>query len=234
MADSEFVIRLMTRSELDIAIDWAAEEGWNPGWFDADCFFAADPQGFFIGLVNNQPVAMISVVKYDASSGFVGFYMVKPELRGRGYGLRLWNAALNGSGGLCLGLDGVVSQQGNYRKSGFNLAWRNIRCQGKGGGPLPENLRMVPLSTIPLAEICAYDRFFSGRPPGVSRKLVRAAPKHGAWGSGAGRPAVGLWGAAGLSLRLQTRAAVCRYARVGGRAFSGLESPCSRGGFSFS
>ncbi|MBN2706952.1 MAG: GNAT family N-acetyltransferase [Deltaproteobacteria bacterium] len=160
MAESEFVIRQMTRSELDIAVDWAAAEGWNPGRFDADCFFAADPLGFFIGLVDNQPVATISVVKYDELSGFVGFYMVKPEFRGRGYGLRLWDFALNGSKELCLGLDGVVAQQGNYRKSGFNPAWRNIRCQGQGGGPLPDNLRVVPLATVPLAEICAYDRSF--------------------------------------------------------------------------
>ncbi|HLA33082.1 MAG TPA: GNAT family N-acetyltransferase, partial [Pseudomonas sp.] len=31
----------MTRAEVDLAIDWAAAEGWNPGLHDADCFYAA-------------------------------------------------------------------------------------------------------------------------------------------------------------------------------------------------
>jgi hypothetical protein len=32
--------------------------------------------------------------------------------------------------GCTIGLDGVVAQQGNYLKSGFQLAYRNIRYQG--------------------------------------------------------------------------------------------------------
>jgi len=31
-------IRPMSRAELDLAIEWAAEEGWNPGVADAQCF----------------------------------------------------------------------------------------------------------------------------------------------------------------------------------------------------
>jgi hypothetical protein len=37
----------MSRREVDIAIEWAAKEGWNPGIHDADCYFSADPNGFF-------------------------------------------------------------------------------------------------------------------------------------------------------------------------------------------
>jgi hypothetical protein len=33
----------MTQPELRIAVDWAADEGWNPGLNDAACFYAADP-----------------------------------------------------------------------------------------------------------------------------------------------------------------------------------------------
>ena len=35
----------MSRAEVDLAIDWAAGEGWNPGRHDADCFHGADPGG---------------------------------------------------------------------------------------------------------------------------------------------------------------------------------------------
>ncbi len=42
----DYAIRTMARSEIDLAIEWAAREGWNPGLHDADCYFAADPKGF--------------------------------------------------------------------------------------------------------------------------------------------------------------------------------------------
>jgi hypothetical protein len=32
-------IRRLNRSELELAIDWAASEGWNPGLHDADLFY---------------------------------------------------------------------------------------------------------------------------------------------------------------------------------------------------
>ncbi len=74
-----YQIRTMTREELDIAISWAAEEGWNPGLYDADAFYATDPNGFFIGLLDNQPIACISAVSYNNSFGFMGFYIVRKE-----------------------------------------------------------------------------------------------------------------------------------------------------------
>ena len=72
MDKNRCTIRRMTRREVDIAIDWAAAEGWNPGLYDADCFYAADPKGFFIGLLGDEPVATISAVKYGNAFGFVG------------------------------------------------------------------------------------------------------------------------------------------------------------------
>ena len=49
MRDNEFLIRNITKDEVDsIAIEWAAKEGWNPGIYDADCFYSADPKGFLL------------------------------------------------------------------------------------------------------------------------------------------------------------------------------------------
>lgn len=53
---------------MDIAVDWAAEEGWNPGLPDADCYYAADPQGFFIGFLGADPIATISAVRYNQTA----------------------------------------------------------------------------------------------------------------------------------------------------------------------
>ena len=161
MQNKNFTIRTMTREELDIAVDWAAKEGWNPGLHDADCFHAADPAGFLVGLLDGMPVATISVVKYGEHFGFLGFYIVYPDYRGKGYGIQTWNAGLEYLAGRTVGLDGVVAQQDNYRKSGFELAYRNVRYQGSGGGTIPASAEMILLSAIPFDEVCAYDQQFS-------------------------------------------------------------------------
>ena len=85
----------MRREELAFAIDLAAAEGWNPGIDDAECFFAADPGGFLICELAGEPVGCVSAVSYGRRYGFVGLYIVRPEFRGQGHGLRLWHAALH-------------------------------------------------------------------------------------------------------------------------------------------
>ena len=150
----------MNRNELDIAIDWAALEGWNPGLHDAECFHAADPSGFLIGKLDGEPIATISVVKYNESFGFLGFYIVKPEYRGKGYGIKIWNAGLKYLKGCNIGLDGVVEQQENYKKSGFQLAYRNIRYEGISGGQFPKNINLINLSSVSFKSINNYDRDF--------------------------------------------------------------------------
>jgi GNAT superfamily N-acetyltransferase len=120
----------MRPGEVAVAVEWAAAEGWNPGHRDAECFALVDPEGFLIGEVDGEPAAVISNVNYNGRLAFLGFYIVRPDLRGRGFGLRMWHAALAHAGARTTGLDGVVAQQANYRKSGFVLAYRNIRFGG--------------------------------------------------------------------------------------------------------
>lgn len=162
MQQDDYTIRAMSRPELGLALDWAAAEGWNPGVHDAHCFYAADPQGFLIGLLGEQPVAVISVVKYGSRFGFLGLYIVKPEFRGRGHGLRLWNAGMQRLAGRCVGLDGVVAQQANYQRSGFELAYRNIRYQGESGGVSAPDAAVVPLASVSFKALCAYDEAVFG------------------------------------------------------------------------
>lgn len=149
----------MTRDEVDIAIQWAAQEGWNPGLHDADCYYAIDPTGFLMGFLGDEPIASISVLKYGQSFGFVGFYIVKPKYRGKGFGKQIWNAGMAYLAGRNVGLDGVVTQQDNYQKSGFKLAYRNIRFEGVGGGEVSGS-GLLDLVDVPLAKIIEYDQPF--------------------------------------------------------------------------
>jgi GNAT superfamily N-acetyltransferase len=154
---NELRIRVMRPEEIAIAADWAAAEGWNPGLADAECFKTVDPEGFLIGELDGAAAATISCVNYDERFAFLGFYIVRPDLRGRGHGLRMWNAAIAHAGGRIIGLDGVVAQQDNYRKSGFQLAYSNIRYGGSIGSLSAPSADIVPLTDVPFATVEADD-----------------------------------------------------------------------------
>ena len=149
----------MNREEVDLAVEWAAREGWNPGLHDADCFFQTDPQGFLIGTIDSTPISCISAVSYQQVFGFIGFYIVAPEYRGKGYGIRLWDAAMKRLGSQNIGLDGVLEQQENYKKSGFKLAYRNIRFESLAlKNVSPDKAELISLQEIPFHKIQEYDR----------------------------------------------------------------------------
>ncbi|MEP9350194.1 GNAT family N-acetyltransferase [Xanthobacter sp. KR7-225] len=124
-------VRALTRGEVERAVDWAAREAWNPGLADADAFLAQDPTGF-LGLFepDGRLAATLSAVTYEGGFAFLGFYICRPDLRGRGFGLALWRQAMARLDGRVVGLDGVVAQQANYARSGFGLAHRNVRFGG--------------------------------------------------------------------------------------------------------
>jgi len=160
MTDTDpYTIRSMTADELALAIDWAAAEGWNPGLADAACFRAADPDGFLVGLLDDRPVASISVVAYGDAFGFLGFYIVHPDFRGRGLGWRIWQAGMARLGTRTVGLDGVVAQQDNYAKSGFALAHRNVRYGGTVAVDTPPD-GLVAVAEEDVERVVTYDRAF--------------------------------------------------------------------------
>ncbi|MFI2349609.1 GNAT family N-acetyltransferase [Streptomyces sp. NPDC019443] len=157
-----FEITVASVDDIGLMGDWADAEGWNPGHTDGHAFFATDPQGFLIGRLDGDPVACISVVRYGTGFGFLGFYITRPPLRGQGYGIQLWHAGMARLAGRNVGLDGVVAQQGNYRKSGFRSAWNNIRYEGTPSAETatPTGVTLVDARTLPFGQLAAYDRRF--------------------------------------------------------------------------
>lgn len=165
---SHYTIRCMTRPELDIAVAWAKQEGWRPGLHDADHYYQTDPNGFFIALLDREPIGCISGVKYNNDFGFIGFYIVKPEYRGQGYGLQLWQTAMNYLEGCNIGLDGVIEQQPNYQKSGFHIACRNMRYQGANNTVLPEPAAgITTIDAVPFELLLQYDNRYFPTPRAV-------------------------------------------------------------------
>jgi GNAT superfamily N-acetyltransferase len=167
----DYTMRTATRDEVDLMIEWAAEEGWNPGLQDAQTFYAVDPSGFMVGLLDGEPIGSISVVKYGEDFGFLGFYIVKPAYRGHGYGLRLWNEGMKYLEGRDVGLDGVPAQEANYERWCFRLADRNTRYEGKAAHVGQEDPRVVPVPEVSFEDLLAYD---DGLMPAARHEFLRA------------------------------------------------------------
>ena len=172
-------IRPMARRELATLVEWAAAEGWNPGLDDAEVFWATDPEGFIAAELDGELVGGGAIVSYQGRYGFMGFFIMRPEFRGRGLGNRLWQerkqrllARLTEP--RVIGMDGVFAMQGYYAKGGFVLAGRDLRYEGRGQSSV-EPAGIVDLRQLPFATVEAYDRrhFPAPRPGFLARWIDR-------------------------------------------------------------
>lgn len=154
----QYHIRRMQADELQIAIDWAQQEGWNPGLHDAETFYQADPDGFFIGELDHQIIAVGSAVRYDQHFAFCGLYIVHPDFRGQGYGLQLTQERLRYVAPRNAGIDGVVENISIYERIGYRLAYHNMRYQGLAREAKFNQNAILALSAINFADLVAYDR----------------------------------------------------------------------------
>lgn len=200
LSPGSLIVSTASPQDWETVRSWAVEEGWNPGLSDASAFFAQDPEGFFLGRIDGEPVSAVSVVTYDDAYAFLGFYLVRPELRGLGHGLATWRAGLVHAGARTVGLDGVPAQQENYRRSGFTTAYRSARYVGEVPAPDRPVAGVVPADRVDPVALAAYDgachhadrpRFLSAwlTTPG-HRALVRVAEGRPT-GYGVVRPAEG-------------------------------------------
>ncbi|MFG1416565.1 GNAT family N-acetyltransferase [Xanthobacter sp. V0B-10] len=165
---AEARVRPLAAGEVETAVEWAAREGWNPGPADAAAFRAQDGEGFLGLFLAGEMAATLSAVRYAGGFGlgfgFLGFYICRPDLRGRGLGLALWRAGLARLDGLTAGLDGVVAQQANYAACGFVLAHRNIRYGGRARPAGVDDPRVVAPGPELLARVAACDEAHFGFP----------------------------------------------------------------------
>ncbi len=160
-----YSIRTMRPDELDLPLEWAFEEGWNPGLSDGASHYAMDPAGWFVAEDADGTIAgCIAVTNYNEEYAFAGFYIVRPEHRGSGIGTALFRTGLAHAGTRTIGGDGVYAMQDKYQSAyGFSYAWRNIRWQGTALGTPSDTL--VPATEVPFKILASYDarHFFCQR-----------------------------------------------------------------------
>jgi hypothetical protein len=183
MTPSDLYVRRMARSELDTLVEWAAREGWNPGLDDAEVFWATDPEGFVAAEMNGELVGGGSIVAYGRHYGFMGFFIMRPDLRGRGLGNRLWNerkrrllARLDADA--AIGMDGVFNMQAYYARGGFRFVCRDLRFEGVAE-KAPQPAGVVEAGSVAFERIDAYDRrHFHAPRSGFVREWIRRPNGH--------------------------------------------------------
>ncbi len=94
---------------------------WSRGLFDQWLSFnTICSNKYHVGTKKKKVIAIISGVKYNHSLGFIGYYICSPEYRGRGYGLKIFQYALEylhkETPERNIGLDAVPQQVENYQK----------------------------------------------------------------------------------------------------------------------
>ena len=160
-------IRNMTRSEVDELVAWAAREGWNPGLHDAEFFWATDPEAFIAADLDGELIGGGAITAYNGEFGFMGFFIVRPEFRGQGFGNTLWHVRRQRlldrlRPGASIGMDGVFDMQSYYGKGGFVFSHRNRRFRAevteRPATSLDDDKYIVPLTAVPLNQLLEYDR----------------------------------------------------------------------------
>ncbi len=88
-----------------------------------------------MGWLGNTPIGCIAGVRYNASYGFIGLFLVIPDQRGNGYGVELWKHALNHLIDLpCIGLEAALDRVSDYSQWGFKHSSVTTRWQCIGNG----------------------------------------------------------------------------------------------------
>jgi len=163
----ELVIRNMTRPEVDGLVGWAVREGWNPGLNEAEIFWATDPDVFIAAELEGELIGGGAVTSYQGEFGFMGFFIVRPEFRGRGLGNTLWHARRERllarlRPGASIGLDGALAMQDYYAKGGFVFSHHNLRFRAeipaRPVAPTVGDEDIVPLAEVPFDQVLDYDR----------------------------------------------------------------------------
>jgi GNAT superfamily N-acetyltransferase len=158
----ELNFQLLDLDGVKTLVGWARDEGWNPSPYDADVFWATDPNGFYGYYWNGKLIAGGAIVSYQGEFGFMGLFIVKQGFRNQGIGEKLWFQRRDTllkrlKKGASIGMDGVVAMQPFYEKGGFKIAFRDERYE-KIGEEHQVDANISSMTNQDFSAILAYDQ----------------------------------------------------------------------------
>jgi GNAT superfamily N-acetyltransferase len=180
MKPMQFNINELKFEKLDLQgvetlVEWARQEGWNPGLNDAQIFYQTDNEGHYGFFLHDKLIAGGSIVSYNGEFGFMGLFIVQPAFRSVGLGKELWFKRRDMlisrlQPGASIGMDGVVSMQPFYQKGGFVPAFRDERYM-KHGEYFPPDPTISSIGANDFEMIAEFDKSCFG----FGRKLFLTA-----------------------------------------------------------
>ncbi len=179
-------IGVMTRAELDLALDWADAEGWDPALTDAECLRAFDADGLLVArAADGAPLACVAAMRCGAALGRLSLLLVSPAARGRGLGRAVLRAGLERLGGApCVVMDDLMPGLAKQRATGFAAAWTHARHVAAGPLAPAAELRvgqvLLDAREAPFAALLALDAQSFAFPRAGFLRALFGGPGHAA------------------------------------------------------
>ncbi len=174
LCSANAITRPLLPSELPLANQWALHEGWNPGPEDARIFNSVDPGSLIALDIDGAPVGVISSVRLDERHGFIGFFVLAPEHRGRArFGWLLVQASLARLENYIIASETIFPLVRTYARYGLMPCYQTASYSGTSTPTPPARHPAVePADSKQFAELASYDAESSG---------VQRAPFIHAW-----------------------------------------------------
>lgn len=125
------VVRPMENFDLARGLELSTEAGWNQRLGDWALFHACNPRGCFVAQHNGRVVGTVTSIDYAGRCSWIGMVLVAREMRRRGIGTQLLQAALDQLADCaCVKLDATPAGRELYRTLGFEEESRLLRMTG--------------------------------------------------------------------------------------------------------
>jgi predicted N-acetyltransferase YhbS len=178
----KITVRNIKPDEMRLVERWGAEEGWNPGLRDADCYLAGDSSGFFIAEADGEPAGCVFAINFSEDLCMGGVFIVTPEYRGGRVGVALQKRAAIHAGNRLVGFDAVEHKVKNYSFFGFKPAYKIVRYE-MTARPAGKEIRTVDLTGYPSGNFNSYDRqFFPADRARLMSEWIKQKPSGAALG----------------------------------------------------
>jgi len=162
------IIRQADRKGLEFILDLATAEGWNPGKYDGESFFASDENGFLILYHGNEPIGSIAVVQLSKDYAAIGLFIVAKKHRSQGFGTLLWNEAIKRLAHCrTIGLNAVPSQVKRYQAAEFKDSFANQRWSKAVDSKAEDTKHLISTAENPylmFKKLCEYDELVFKHP----------------------------------------------------------------------
>ncbi len=171
-------VRRLEARDIDAAIGLTDLENWGYTRADFRRLMFLSPRGCFAAEREGEVVGVLTTTSYEGLA-FIGAVIVRPDLRGKGVGKQMMEAALD-----CLRTSGVVTVRLNaylnavrfYERLGFRREYDVLRWHGRAVRDSSGGVRPVRLADLdPIADFDAP--FFGADRSMLLRRLADEFPE---------------------------------------------------------